>query len=101
MNQLMRLQYKGIQIKLPVFEILAVMHPLSTPVSAQTDVSVAPMRLVRHALASGQRNPASPELWRSPGTVRRQPSQLLLVSRPLITRLHVPQVSPLECERQD
>lgn len=54
MNQLMRLQYKGIQINLPVFEILAVMHPVSTPVSAQADVSVAPMRLVRHALASGQ-----------------------------------------------
>lgn len=62
MNQLMRLQYKGIQINLRMLEILAVMHPVSTPVSAQTDVSVAPMRLVRHALASGQRNPASPEL---------------------------------------
>lgn len=47
------------------------------------------MRLVRHALASGQRVPASPVLRPSPGTVHRQPSQLLLVSRSLITCLTI------------
>lgn len=97
----MRLHNNGINIPKPVSEIQAGMHSVSTPVSAQTDVSVVPMRLVRHALASGQCGPANPDLQRSPGTVHRQPSQLLLVSRPLITRLLVPQVSPLECEHQD
>lgn len=97
----LRLHSNEIKIPQPVFEIQAGMHSVSTPVSTQTDVSVAPMRLVRHALASGQRVPASPVLRPSPGTVHRQPSQLLLVSRSLITCLLVPQVSPLEYEHQD
>lgn len=76
--------------------------PLETVLRLR-DVSVAPMRLVRHAVASGQPSPASHNSPHTPGTVHRQPSPSwsLSVSHPLITRLLVPQSIPLECEHQD
>ena len=101
---------KAIQIALPGWLCLRFLlcYIRQCPLESESalrlrDVSVAPMRLVRHALASGQPGPASHNSPHTPGTVQRQPSQSqsLSISHLLITRLLVPQSTPVECEHQD